>query len=191
MSDAERWARLFHDTYETLAPEYGYETRPETREFDPTSSNGRLMMAVCANVVAELLASQAAEIKWLKGQTSVYDALKVQINSRDTLIASQAAEIAALKAEIAKLTGRDTMAPRDVTALYRKYESEAAEIERLREKVRLARMLSARLHLIHDDGRYVSVWTLSANAGRPYNGPTYEAELAALDAVLTPEERQP
>ena len=66
-----------------------------------------------------------------------------------------------------------------------------AEIERLREKVRLARMLSARLHLIHDDGRYVSVWTLSANAGRPYNGPTYEAELAALDAVLTPEERQP
>ena len=61
-SDAERWARLFHDTYETLAPEYGYETRPETREFDPTSSNGRLMMAVCANVVAELLASQASEI---------------------------------------------------------------------------------------------------------------------------------
>jgi len=69
--------------------------------------------------------------------------------------------------------------------------SQASEIGRLREKVRLARMLSARLHLIHDDGRYVSVWTLSANAGRPYNGPTYEAELAALDAVLTPEERQP
>jgi len=66
MTDAERWARLFHDTYETLAPEYGYETRPETREFDPTSSNGRLMMAVCANVVAELLASQAAEIERLR-----------------------------------------------------------------------------------------------------------------------------
>ena len=66
MTDAERWARLFHDTYETLAPGYGYETRPETREFDPTSSNGRLMMAVCANVVAELLASQAAEIAALK-----------------------------------------------------------------------------------------------------------------------------
>ena len=69
--------------------------------------------------------------------------------------------------------------------------SQTAKIAALREKVRLARMLSARLHLIHDDGRYVSVWTLSANAGRPYNGPTYEAELAALDAVLTPEERQP
>ena len=146
MTDAERWARLFHDTYETLAPEYGYETRPETREFDPTSSNGRLMMAVCANVVAELLASQAAEI-WDK------------------------------KMEVERLHELETAA--------------RAEIERLREKVRLARMLSARLHLIHDDGRYVSVWTLSANAGRPYNGPTYEAELAALDAVLTPEERQP
>ena len=79
----------------------------------------------------------------------------------------------------------------EVERLHELETAARAEIERLREKVRLARMLSARLHLIHDDGRYVSVWTLSANAGRPYNGPTYEAELAALDAVLTPEERQP
>ena len=92
------------------------------------------------------------------------------------LIAAQAAEIAALQKDLVRYN--------EPSPLY-------AENERLREKVRLARMLSARLHLIHDDGRYVSVWTLSANAGRPYNGPTYEAELAALDAVLTPEERQP
>lgn len=39
-------ARLFHDKYEALAPVYGYETRTETREFDPQSKNGRLMVAV-------------------------------------------------------------------------------------------------------------------------------------------------
>lgn len=28
-------AKQFHDTYERLAPSFGYETRPETRDFDP------------------------------------------------------------------------------------------------------------------------------------------------------------
>ena len=40
-------ARAFHEAYERLAPEYGYETREDTREFDPKSKNGRLMIAVC------------------------------------------------------------------------------------------------------------------------------------------------
>jgi hypothetical protein len=48
----EALARLFHDTYERLAPDFGYETRPETRAFDPTTPNGRLMVAVCAQVLA-------------------------------------------------------------------------------------------------------------------------------------------
>lgn len=48
MSDIEKRAREFHDAYERLAPQFGYETRPETREFDPDSPNGRLMMAVIA-----------------------------------------------------------------------------------------------------------------------------------------------
>lgn len=39
-------ARLFHDTYERLAPQFGYETRPDTKAFDPESPNGRLMTAV-------------------------------------------------------------------------------------------------------------------------------------------------
>lgn len=45
-------ARLFHDTYEELAPNFGYVTRQETRQFDPLSPNGRLMIAVCARVRA-------------------------------------------------------------------------------------------------------------------------------------------
>lgn len=40
-------AMLFNETYERLAPEFGYTTREETREFDPGSPNGRLMIAVC------------------------------------------------------------------------------------------------------------------------------------------------
>ena len=44
---AERLARLFHDTYERLAPKFGYETREETKQFDPESPNGKLMIAVC------------------------------------------------------------------------------------------------------------------------------------------------
>ena len=47
-------ATLFHDTYERLAPSFGYETRPDTKEFDPTTNNGKLMMATCSEVVSSL-----------------------------------------------------------------------------------------------------------------------------------------
>lgn len=47
MNEAEVLARQFHEAYERLAPLFGYETRPETREFDPNSMNGKLMIAVC------------------------------------------------------------------------------------------------------------------------------------------------
>ena len=32
-------ARKWHELYEHLAPEFGYTTRSDTREFDPSSSN--------------------------------------------------------------------------------------------------------------------------------------------------------
>ena len=43
----EMLARYFHATYEKLAPSFGYETRPDTKQFDPKSQNGQLMIAVC------------------------------------------------------------------------------------------------------------------------------------------------
>ena len=49
--NAEAMARYFHDTYEALAPSFGYETRADTKQFDPQSPNGRLMIAVCQNVI--------------------------------------------------------------------------------------------------------------------------------------------
>jgi len=51
---AEKLAIIFHETYERLAPRFGYETRPETRKFDKNSPNGRLMIAVCEEVLQHL-----------------------------------------------------------------------------------------------------------------------------------------
>ncbi len=50
---AEDLARKFHEIYERFAPSFGYETRPETRVFDPHSTNGRLMIAVCDQLARE------------------------------------------------------------------------------------------------------------------------------------------
>jgi hypothetical protein len=50
LTDPLALAVLFHVTYEKLAPQKGYETRTETRVFDPESANGKLMIATCAEV---------------------------------------------------------------------------------------------------------------------------------------------
>lgn len=50
---AETLARRFHEAYERLAPQFGYTTRTETRDFDPKSANGRLMVAVCRELLAD------------------------------------------------------------------------------------------------------------------------------------------
>ena len=44
-------AMRFHEAYERLAPRFGYETKAETREFDPQTPNGRLMIAVCREII--------------------------------------------------------------------------------------------------------------------------------------------
>lgn len=51
----EEWAKIFHDKYELFAPEFGYKTRKDTKEFDPKSPNGRLMIAVCEVVLSQFL----------------------------------------------------------------------------------------------------------------------------------------
>lgn len=57
----EKAARKLHDTYEKIAPDYGYTTRRESRVFDPESPNGRLMLAVCAKVVPAIEARARRE----------------------------------------------------------------------------------------------------------------------------------
>ena len=58
-------AENFHEIYERLAPSFGYDTRAETRKFNPDSPNGKLMIAVCAEIAAAIRREMCAiEHKW-------------------------------------------------------------------------------------------------------------------------------
>lgn len=54
-------AENLHEIYERLALDFGYETREETRDFDPNTPNGKLMMAVCAEIRLALLRGEGEE----------------------------------------------------------------------------------------------------------------------------------
>ena len=55
---AETLAQKFHETYERLAPSFGYETRKESAKpwCDVPEKNKKLMIAVCAEIKASLTA---------------------------------------------------------------------------------------------------------------------------------------
>lgn len=72
MMDALKLAILFHETYERLAPDFGYETRTETRKFDPTTPNGRLMVAVCGEILESVF---VATLEVTEGEFAVLDVL--------------------------------------------------------------------------------------------------------------------
>jgi hypothetical protein len=59
-------ARAFHDAYERLAAETGYVTRPDTRDFDPETLNGRLMIAT-TRAVAPILMEHGARLMQAAG----------------------------------------------------------------------------------------------------------------------------
>jgi len=61
--DWEKVAFLFHNTYEGLAPKFGYETRKDTKAFDTKSQNGQLMIATCKAVVSHYLTQQRTELE--------------------------------------------------------------------------------------------------------------------------------
>ena len=50
---AKKLAEEFHEAYERLAPEYGYSTRTDTRDFNPATPNGQLMIAVCSEILTK------------------------------------------------------------------------------------------------------------------------------------------
>ena len=58
---AIKLAVKFHETYERLAPEFGYETRKDTKLFDASSKNGKLMIAVCREMQDYILKAQNKE----------------------------------------------------------------------------------------------------------------------------------
>jgi len=52
--DKIQLAKFFHKTYEDLATGFFYKTREDTKEFNPNSANGKLMIATCGAVLEEL-----------------------------------------------------------------------------------------------------------------------------------------
>ena len=51
----EELAILFYNKYELLAPKFNYETKIETKKFNKDSDNGKLMIAVCKEVLQYLI----------------------------------------------------------------------------------------------------------------------------------------
>ena len=60
----EQLAKLFHDTYERLAPSFGYQTRPDSAKpwANVPEPNKSLMIAVAAEVLAAVRAEQAESV---------------------------------------------------------------------------------------------------------------------------------
>ena len=56
----------FHDTYEALAPSFGYETREETKQFSTDTPNGKLMIEVCKEIIKWQHTHAQTEIEQLK-----------------------------------------------------------------------------------------------------------------------------
>jgi len=79
--EAYKWAREFHDLYEETAPMFGYETRKETKEFDPTSPNGRLMAYVCFNLIQQAIAEERERMRGMKKEIPPYPSI-----TRDELL---------------------------------------------------------------------------------------------------------
>ena len=56
-------AVLFHVIYERKSAEFNYVTRQDTRIFDPESPNGKLMIAVCDEIMREDVFVELAQLR--------------------------------------------------------------------------------------------------------------------------------
>lgn len=72
LPDAQDIAQFFHYTYERLAPQFGYETRVDTKQFDPESANGKLMIAVCSVVLSGIRKPARKELADLDRENEVF-----------------------------------------------------------------------------------------------------------------------
>lgn len=77
---SEELAQKFHNFYEKFAPYYGYETRPDTKTFDPNSSNGRLMIRVCHEIERQILDGTGHTT--LAAMRAEFDAMRAEIEAR-------------------------------------------------------------------------------------------------------------
>ncbi len=79
-------AVLFHETYERLAPEFGYETRKDTKLLKLNTPNGQLMLAVAHETNIAILKSIKERLpakKAVKEPTPVPQITKLRQYSAD------------------------------------------------------------------------------------------------------------
>jgi len=64
MTAAERLAQRFHETYEHLAPAFGYKTREDSAKpwAEVPEQNKALMVAVCAVLIDENLINSSSSM---------------------------------------------------------------------------------------------------------------------------------
>jgi hypothetical protein len=62
--NAIKLAIRFHELYEKYAPEYGYDTKEESRTFDASSPNGKLMIRICREIQKDYTVTRKEEAIW-------------------------------------------------------------------------------------------------------------------------------
>lgn len=143
----EQLAVWFHETYERLAPEFGYETRPDTKAFDPQSKNGKLMVAVCGKAAAALR-EQAKDAKYCQE----HHVSRQLLDATNDSLREQAGEVTELKQKVIEsqaalyrtsAAGFDVVRERD--SLRATLATQAAEIERFKVGLIEQRSYSAEL----------------------------------------------
>jgi len=81
---------------------FGYETKKETKEFDPKSPNGRLMAYVCFNLIQQAIAEDRERMMGIlennRGETKWGDA-----NSNEVMTESINSYIIAVKDDLSLL----------------------------------------------------------------------------------------
>lgn len=77
--------KRFHDTYENLSKEYGYETREDTKLFNVNSNNGMLMYATVNEVISPILNENQELKKQLEEKQNPLKGVFAQVND-DTLL---------------------------------------------------------------------------------------------------------
>ena len=76
--EGKELALSFHILYERLAPEYDYKTQKATKKFDENSANGKLMIAVCNELLPNLRARiKQLEVDLVDSQRQADEALRI------------------------------------------------------------------------------------------------------------------
>lgn len=105
--EAARWAQMFHETYERLAPEFGYKTREASAVpwEDVPENNKALMIAVANEVIAAACADAESQVADAVG----WDKADAPVNWRSAMIKIREGANAEARIEVLKAVLHETL----------------------------------------------------------------------------------